>query len=105
MKNAEDQMDSIKRQHRALAILRLLERNPGYCTNIELLRDCLAVIALTATRDQLLQECRSLESVGFLRVTERGEVVVLELTEAGGDVAQGLVMSDLVLRPGPECPY
>jgi hypothetical protein len=105
MKNSEDLMDKIKQRHRALAILRFLDRNPGYRTNIEVLNDWLTHLALNGSKDQIVQQCRALESVGFLQLSELGEVVVLALTEAGRDVARGMVFSDLVERPGPECPY
>ena len=101
MKNAPEPMDEIKKRHRALEILRQLEDAPGYRLNIDVLRDWLDVMALTVTRDRLVTECRSLESVGFLEIKEQGEVPVLKLTEDGRDGGQGLVPSDLVRRPGP----
>lgn len=105
MKNSEDPMDKIKQRHRALATLRFLDRNPGYRTNIEVLSDWLVHLALNGNKDQLVQQCRALENVGFLQLSEPGEVVILTLTEAGCDVARGMVFSDLVERPRPECPY
>lgn len=98
-------MDKIKQRHRALAILRFLNRNPDYRTNIEVLSDWLAHLALSGSKDQLVQLCRALESVGFLQLSELDEVVVLTLTESGRDVERGMVFSDLVERSGPECPY
>lgn len=105
MKNTVDPLDKVMQRHRALAVLRFLDRNPGYRVNIEVLRDWLAHLALSESKDQLVQQCRALESVGFLQLDEPRDVLVLALTEAGCDVARGLVLSDLVERPGPECPY
>ncbi|AZV79053.1 hypothetical protein EBB79_15020 [Parasedimentitalea marina] len=105
MKNSEDPMDKIKQRHRVLAILRFLDRSPDYRTNIEVLSDWHAHLALSGSKDQLVQQCRALESVGFLKLSELGEVVILALTEAGYDVARGMVFNDLVERPGLECPY
>lgn len=105
MKNSEDQLDKINQRHRALAILRFLDRSPGYCSNIEVLSDWLVHLGISASKDQLVQQCRSLKSVDFINLSEPGEVVILSLTELGCEVARSMVFSELVKRPGPECPY
>lgn len=105
MKNSETQMDKIKSRHRALAILRFLDRNPGYRSNLEVLRDWLEYLALTVADDRLVEECRALERVGFLHIDETSEIYILALTQTGCETARGITTSDLVERPTPNCPY
>ncbi|MEC7795262.1 MAG: ArsR family transcriptional regulator [Pseudomonadota bacterium] len=98
-------IEAIKETHRALAVLRALERAPCYRLNELVLLDLLRVIALAATRDELNSTARSLETFGLVRLGQYDDNRVFELTEHGQDVALGRATAEGVLRPGPDCPY
>jgi hypothetical protein len=98
-------IEVIKETHRALAVLRALERAPCYQMNELVLLDWLRVIALAATRDELTSTAGSLEAFGLVRLGQYDDNRVLELTERGQDVAFGRATAEVVLRPGPDCPY
>ncbi|WP_197922846.1 hypothetical protein [Thiosulfatihalobacter marinus] len=98
-------IEVIKEAHRALAVLRALERAPCYRMHELVLLDWLRVIALAATRDELTSTACLLEASGLVRLEQHDENRVLELTERGQDVALGRATAEGVLRPGPDCPY
>ena len=98
-------IEVIKEAHRALAVLRALERAPCYRMHELVLLDWLRVIALAATRDELTSTACSLEAFGLVRLGQHDENRVLELTARGQDVALGRATAEGVLRPGPDCPY
>ena len=98
-------IEVIKEAHRALAVLRALERAPCYRMHELVLLDWLRVIALAATCDELTSTACLLEASGLVRLEQHDENRVLELTERGQDVALGRATAEGVLRPGPDCPY
>lgn len=98
-------IEVIKEAHRALAVLRALERAPCYRMHELVLLDWLRVIALAGTRDELTSTACLLEASGLVRLEQHDENRVLELNERGQDVALGRATADGVLRPGPDCPY
>jgi hypothetical protein len=98
-------IEVIKEAHRALAVLRAIERAPCYRMHELVLLDWLRVIALAATRDELASTACLLEASGLVRLEQHDENRVLELTERGQDVALGRATAEGVLRPGPDCPY
>ncbi|MCA0850238.1 VpaChn25_0724 family phage protein [Salipiger thiooxidans] len=105
MTNNVAPIEVIKEAHRALAVLRALERAPCYRMHELVLLDWLRVIALAATRDKLTSTACLLEASGLVRLEQHDENRVLELTERGQDVALGRATAEGVLRPGPDCPY
>nr|WP_169618232.1 ArsR family transcriptional regulator [Ruegeria sp. PR1b] len=105
MTNNVAPIEVIKEAHRALAVLRALERAPCYRMHELVLLDWLRVIALAATRDELTSTACLLEASGLVRLEQHDENRVLELTERGQDVALGRATAEGVLRPGPDCPY
>lgn len=103
--NTVDELDRIKAEHRALAILRALDRSPGYTLNNEVLLNWLRAIALVSTRAELSETINSLERLGLVKTETVEDLIVLELCELGQDVALGRTSVEGVLRPGPECSY
>lgn len=103
--NAVDELDRIKTEHRALAILRALDRSPGYKLNSAVLLNWLRAIALVSTRAELSETINSLEGLGLVKTMTEDDLIVLELCEHGQDVALGRTSVEGVLRPRPECPY
>ena len=103
--NSEPSLDRIRREHRALAILRALEQSPGYAANDRVLTDWLEELALGGTRDVVRSTLDFLARANALRIADAGTVVVVTLTERGADLAMGRTSAEGVLKPGPQCPY
>jgi len=103
--NSFGDLEQVKAEHRALALLRTLEKSPGYRLNSSILLDWLRTIALVATRDELTETVSALERLRLIKTEAVDDLTVLELLELGQDVAQGCTVVEGVLRPGPGCPY
>ena len=104
-RNAVEQHDRTKSEHRALAILRALDRSPGYKVNSAVLLDWLRSIGLVSTRTELNEAISNLERLGLIKTETVEGLIVLELRERGQDVACGRELADGVSRPEPECRY
>ena len=98
-------LDTIREEHRLLAVLRTLMRLPRYTSNAQLLRDCLDRLALVASHDVIRTDLHRLHELDLCTLDADGETTCVTLTERGLDVAEGRVVIEGVLRPGPECPY
>lgn len=103
--NHDESMRTIRREHRALAILRALQRESGYQSNDRILLDYLNGLAVGGTAIDIRVSLDDLERIGLLKIKEVESVRVVELTQRGEEVALGQVIMEGVLRPGPECPY
>ena len=78
--NAVEQLDRTKSEHRALAILRALDRSPGYKVNSAVLLDWLRSIGLVSTRTELNEAISNLERLGLIK-TETVGGLILATTE------------------------
>jgi hypothetical protein len=105
MTNSQDAMEQIKREHQALAILRVLHRAPGYRCNDAVLANYLDRLALGGTREAIKASLNFLEQSGLLKTDSQEGFVVVCITQRGDDVALDKLTVDGVLRPGPECLY
>lgn len=98
-------LDEILEEHRLLALLRALQRAPTYTANELVLRDCLDRLGLAADLMVVRADLQRLQELSLCTLDGQGELVRVVLTERGGDVAEGRVLVEGVLRPGPACPY
>ena len=105
MSNQDNAMEQILRRHRALAVLRFLDRSPEYRTNEEVLMSWLRHLALTCSREKLQDVTAFLETEGHLHTEQVDGLLVLTLSERGAEIANGREIVEGVERPGPECPY
>lgn len=105
VRNRPDELSRLRSEHRALAILRLLDRQPGYRSNELLIADWLAMIGLAGTRAEARDLLETLERKRLVKLETTERMIVAELTEQGLDAAKGVTIVEGVLRPGPECPY
>jgi hypothetical protein len=103
--NVSHPAEEIVREQRALAILRLLQRQPGYTSNERVLGVYLDSLGLMTSRANLRQTMEALETSGFLRIEKVDALMVLSLTDSGDDVATGREIVDGIARPEPDCPY
>ena len=98
-------MDQIRSEHRALAILRVLEREAGYRSNERVLGDYLDGLALGGLREDIRASLETLERSGLLKCDWCEALMIVTLTERGQEAATGRRIVEGVLRPGPDCPY
>lgn len=62
-------------------------------------------VALFHGRDSLRDDLDHLERAGAVRLKQREDLVVVELTSRGGEAAEGIIELDGVPRLGVECLY
>lgn len=103
--NHQGATEAIKRQHRALAILRFLERETSAQSNDHVISAILDEIGLVSSREQICTCINQLECNGLIIQREVSKLVVVELTAQGSEVAQGRIKVEGVLQPFPECGY
>ena len=103
--NPPDVVGILKAKHRNLAILRVLEGEPGYCSNELLLGGYLAAVGLTSSREELRNALQELSEQGAISIDRERTLIVTTITETDVGIAKGLKQIDIVLRPGPGCPY
>lgn len=105
MTNEPPSIKQHQRDHLAFAILRVLDREPSYRLNEPVLTSYFLQLALTTTSAETKICLSLLERLGLIKSVTVDKVLVVELKEAGQDVATGRIAVEGVLRPGPECPY
>lgn len=93
---------NVEREHRRIAILRHLAGCAEYVGNAAILLDVLNGIGVPTSSAQVLGELSWLADQGLLRLDDRGDFVVAELTAAGLDVAAGRAVYPGIRRPAPE---
>jgi DNA-binding PadR family transcriptional regulator len=103
--NARSEMQMIREQHQALAVLRLLERETNGAANNRLLNDMLRFYAPEDLEGHLVDCLRRLESEGLVTTREVAELIVVELREMGENVALGRKKAESVMKAWPDCPY
>ena len=103
--NMPDPVKQIVREQRALAILRITNRQPGRTSNECVLSECLKQFGLTCGHEELRAEIDALEREGLLRVERGTGVHVIELTRRGAEVAESVVTAEGVARVEPGCSY
>lgn len=105
-RNRPAEEGAIRDRHRALLILRLIQRDGAGRMNDELLRSLLRLYAFIEEREALREALDRLEPSGLVeRVESAPSVVVVQLTERGERVALGEAEAEGVQRAWPDCPY
>lgn len=89
------------REHLRIAILRLLESQPGYVSNDSVLTDALRGLGFGCSRDQVRSELAWLTEQGLTQAQVIGGLKVATLTQRGQDVAVGAASVPGVRRPSP----
>ncbi|MEJ6783777.1 VpaChn25_0724 family phage protein [Aminobacter sp. Piv2-1] len=105
LRNSIEPMHAIRRQHQALAILRVLHRDSGQRANDRVLADYLQTIALGGSHEQVRDALQRLAELNLVVVEPVENLVVARLTERGEAVAIGNDSCEGVLRAYPDCPY
>jgi hypothetical protein len=103
--NEIDTLDQHKSEHRALALLRFLNRQPGSISNECIINLLFEKIGLVCSRQQVRDSLERVEKLGLIRTAKAEDLVVVSLLAKGEEVAKGSVIVEGVLRPGVDCPY
>ncbi|MBD3728747.1 MAG: ArsR family transcriptional regulator [Sphingomonadales bacterium] len=89
--------------HIRLAVLRLLDEQPGYQANDSVLHSAVGAMGLNCTRDQMRGHLAWLAEQRMITTIEiAAGLTVATLTERGGDVANGRSQIKGVQRPSPK---
>lgn len=103
--NQTKTLEVITAEHRALAILRTLSRQPSGTSNEEILGSWLGELGMPSSRI-VLRDCLDHLAMRGLIVTSQVQgVKVAEITHQGEEVAGGLIVMEGISRPGADCPY
>lgn len=105
LRNSIEPMETIRRQHQALAILRVLYRDRARCANDRILVDYLQTIALGGSPEQVRDTLQRLAELNLVVTNPVEDLLVARLTERGEAVAVGNDSCEGVLHAYPECPY
>ena len=103
--NRPDPLAELKSKHRALALLRMLQREPSYMSNEEIISSYFELVGLACSREQMAACLAALERAGLIEASTVEKLTVIRLTAKGEEVAKGLVVVEGVLRPGVDGPY
>lgn len=106
--NQPDEFTKIVSDHRCIAILKALHRQPNYSSNSEIIGEWLETLALGGTRASLLADLERLGTSDVIRTEncgEQGRIQLLILTEDGIDYLEGRSAIENLPRIRPDCPY
>ncbi len=103
--NRPDALEQCKSAHRALAVLRMLGREPSYASNEEIIDFYFAQLGLTCPRARVRDCLEMLERSGLIEISKVETLMVVRLTAKGEEAGSGLVEVDGVLKPGIDCSY
>lgn len=103
--NRPDSLEQHKSEHRALAVLRMLGREPSYASNEEIVGCYFANLGLAGPRVQVRDCLAALERAGLIEASMVEKLTVIRLTVKGDEVGKGLIVVEGVLRPSVDCPY
>lgn len=103
--NSPDRLEVHKGEHRALALLRLLDRQPAGTTNEHIVSFRFDQIGLACSRADLRDCIERIEKLGLIKTEKVEDLVVIALLAKGEEFLQGRIDVDGILKPRPECPY
>jgi hypothetical protein len=103
--NEIEALERHKSEHRALALLRFLNRQPGNVSNECIINILFEKIGLVCSRQQVRDSLERYEKLGLIRTSKTEDLVVVSLVAKGEEVAKGHIPVEGVLRPGVDCPY
>lgn len=93
---------SLQQEQRRLAILQLLQKEPGYRLNDAILQDLLGQLGQSAPLALVRTELAWLEQMGQLTTQSLPGCTVALLLEAGADAALGMANVPGIARPRPD---
>ncbi len=103
--NEAEAMERVKTSHRALALLRFLNREPGTMSNECIVDARFEQIGLVCCVEEVRECLKHLEKQALVALSKVGDLTVVTLLMKGEEASKGLLEIEGVLKPGPECPY
>lgn len=103
--NRLDPLAELKSEHRALALLRMLQREPSYMSNESIVSAYFELVGLACSREQTTACLAALERTGLIETSTVEKLTVIRLTAKGEEVAKGLFVVEGVLKPGVDGSY
>ena len=94
-------MDRIIREEARLIILKALAVEPNYSHNESVLTDTLETFGVLRPRAWVRDEMRWLATMGAVKITEAGSVLIATLTDKGREHVERRMLIEGVKRPGP----
>ena len=98
-------MARVKACHRALALLRFLNREPRTMSNERIVSGRFEQIGLACCREEVRACLERAEKQTLVELSKIDDLVVVTLLAKGEEASKGLMEIEGVLKPGPECPY
>lgn len=89
------------RKHARIAVLRFLKDAPKYTSNASMLSTQLPLVGINYTRDQVSTEVHWLRDQGFVTLETHAAFVVVEATQRGVEIAEGIAVHPEIQRPHP----
>jgi len=89
------------REDQRLVMLRILSELPQYSSNSSVMANLLGRYGHHPSRDQVKGDLTWLGEQGLLTIDDIGSVLVVTLTERGGEVAEGRASVPGVSKPKP----
>lgn len=103
--NHPDYFVETTRKHRALAVLRVLNRAPQHRSNELVIMDWLDEIGLVCSTAEFHLLMEVLQSGDYIEINSVDGISVLNITESGSEVAEGVILAENVARPRPNLNY
>lgn len=103
--NRMNDIERLKSEHRVLALLRFLGRQPCAASNDAIIAALFDYVGLSCSRQELRACLDHAEATGLIAVRQVDSLLVVGLTARGEEVSLGKISVDGVLRPGVDCPY
>lgn len=88
-------------EQRRYRVLSFLNDSDAYRANEVLLKSVLNGMGIPTSSDRLRTDLVWLEQQGLLRLSPVDDLLIVEITSSGQDVAEGVVRLPGVKRPGP----
>lgn len=98
--NSQGAIAEAARAHKAMTILRLLDGDVlRGAANDQLLQTLLSLLGLRTSKDEIREVIDDLEKEGAIQSSPAEELLVVQLTHHGHELALGLVRADGIERP------
>jgi hypothetical protein len=98
-------IDRLKVEHRGLALIRFLARQPRAASNERIVGAVFDHLGLSCSQQELRACLQEAEASGLVCTRSVDNLLVVTLSAKGEEAAQGKIAVDGVLKPGANCPY
>jgi hypothetical protein len=104
-RNETETMEHVKAEHRALALLRFLNRESGTMSNERIVAVRFEQIGLACCLEAVRACLEQVEKQALVKLSKVQDLIVVTLLAKGEEASRGLLEIEGVLKPWPECSY